>query len=69
MFRRLLPFADGSAGRGKVQLPPLRHYAPRHLHKIPADDQRQAICVKCRMKEWNDAFSRSFKLSPGVEGA
>jgi len=31
----------------------------------------QAIFAKCRrvMKEWNDAFSRSFKLNPGMEGA
>jgi hypothetical protein len=69
MFQRLLPFADGSAGSGTFSCP---HCGATHhvtYTRLPAGDQGQAICAKCRrvMKEWNDAFSRSFKLNPGME--
>ncbi len=71
MFQRLLPFADRSAGRGTFSCP---HCGATHhvtYTRLPAGDQGQAICAKCRsvMKEWNDAFSRSFKLNSGMEGA
>ena len=35
--------------------------------RMEARDDDQAICDKCHkmMKEWNDTFSRSFKLKVG----
>ena len=35
--------------------------------RLAATDHDQAICTKCRrvMKEWNDDFSRSFRLKRG----
>ena len=71
MFQRLLPFADRSAGGGTFIYPHCGATHPVTYTRLPAGDQGQAICAKCRrvMKEWNDAFSRSFKLNSGMEGA
>jgi hypothetical protein len=35
--------------------------------RVAATDSNRAICAKCRkvMKEWNDDFSRSFRLKKG----
>ena len=35
--------------------------------RLAATDHDRAICAKCRkvMKEWNDDFSRSFRLKRG----
>ena len=35
--------------------------------RLTATDSNRAICAKCRkvMKEWNDDFSRSFRLKRG----